>query len=315
MDFNSWAQQSDTVKVYLVETSARQLSDGSELPLYFATQDIVLNDRFYLGCVTGLPRLTRASDSILTPGHVSSWGELELLLEMDYRPDPGRTVTWLDLLSGDYTFQGQPLVIKLGGDPALGFTYADFQTIFAGYLVKPDWTDTQATFTVADRAAELARKVPDYQLPQTPVDANGVAAQVDVHGVAVLGDGVDEVSWGQTLPIVLGAVKNYKPVLITSANRAGYAGTSLAYAYLWKYGLACHCIQSIDNVYMGGVRLDPSYWVWVQKDLSPVTPDQQGAAQMAASGSYSGALTARQWLVQIDSVAAGAAIGQATFRW
>ena len=66
-----------------METAARKLSDGSALPLYFATQD----GAFYLGCVSGLPRLTRTSNGILTPSHVSS-GELELLIEMDYMPDP-----------------------------------------------------------------------------------------------------------------------------------------------------------------------------------------------------------------------------------
>lgn len=290
VDFNAWAQRSDTEKVYLVETSVQRLSDGAVFPLYLASRNILLEDRFYLACVIGLPRLIRQATSALTPNRVSTWGELELELEPDYRPDAQNSIPWMDLLSSAYNFRGQPLIIRVG-DPA--WAYGDFQTIFTGRLDKYSYDDATLTAVVYDKAQDLIQKIPHYALPESPR--------------------VEEDRWDESVPLVLGPAKNYKPALITAANPG---------AYPWKYALACHVIQALQNAYWNNALLDAGYYTVVQKDLLPPRKDGEGAAVMDIFGPYTGALVQAEWLIEIDSITAlnsrgesGPAVGLATFRW
>lgn len=290
VDFNVWAQKSDTEKVYLVETSVRRISDGAILPLYLSNRNILLEDRFYLGCTIGLPRLMRQANGMLSPNRISTWGELELQLEQDYRPDAQNSVTWLDLLSSAYNFRGQALTIKVG-DPA--WAYADFKTVFIGRLDKYYNDDTSMTAVVYDKAQDLKQKLPDNALPESPR--------------------VAEDSWDAAVPLVLGPGKNYKPTLITTTNPG---------AYPWKYALGCHVLQALVNAYWNNSLLGAGTYSFVQKDLLPARKDGEGSAVLDVFGLYTGALVQAEWLIEIDSVTAlnsqgnsGPAVGLATFRW
>jgi hypothetical protein len=290
VNFTVWAQKSDTEKVYLVETSVRRLSDGAILPLYLASQNILLETRFYLGCTIGLPRLIRQANGILNPNRVSTWGELELQLEPDYCPDAQNSVNWLELLSSAYNFRGQPLTIKVG-DPA--WAYADFMTIFTGRLDKYSFDDTSMQAVVYDKAQDLNQKMPDYALPESPR--------------------VVEDSWDAAVPLVMGAAKNYKPTLITSASPGGYP---------WKYALCCHVLHDVLNAYWSNALLSSGAISFVQKDVLPARKDGEGSAVLDVFGPYTGALSVAEWLVEIDSITAlnsqgnsGPAVGLARFRW
>jgi hypothetical protein len=290
LDFNVWAQKSDTEKVYLVETSVRRLADGAILPLYLANRDILLEDRFYLGCTIGLPRLIRQANGSLSPNRISTWGELELRLEQDYRPDAQNSIPWLDLLSSAYNFRGQALTIKVG-DPA--WTYADFRTIFAGGLDKYRYDDTTMTAVVYDKTQDLKQKLPDYALPESPR--------------------VEEDRWDEVVPLVLGPAKNYKPALITTANPG---------AYPWKYALSCHVLDSLVNAYWNNTLLAGSNYSFVQKDLLPARKDGIGSAVIDLFGPYTGSLIQAEWMIEIDSITAlnsegnsGPAVGLATFKY
>ena len=291
VDFNAWAQRSDTEKVYLVEISVQRLSDGAVLPLYFANQTVILEDRCYVGTNVELPRLTRKTNNTLSPNHIPTWGELELALEMDYLPDAYRSVTWLELLSPAYNFLGRPLRILLGGKD---FAYGDFQPVFEGNIGGMTWDDAQVTLTLYDKSDDLKKKAPDYELPESPQ--------------------VIEENWNQIVPLVLGPVKNYMPPLITASNPG---------AYPYKYALAPHVIQSVDHLYMNCLSRSFSvYGQFHQRDLSPIRRDAQGNAGLAASGPYIGSLIKADWRLQIDSVTrpnedevSGPEVGLATFRW
>jgi hypothetical protein len=285
--FAEWAARSDTLKIYLVELSAVKVTDLSTVALYLANHPYATaggGSKFFVPCVSGLPRLTRQSNDTLDPNHVPSWGELEILVEPDYRPDAGRTVSWNTLLSPDYNFLGQPLTIKVGGED---FAYADFQTVFSGRIGGVSWKDNLATFTIYDKARDLAKKIPDYELPESPRVIEG--------------------SWDQAVPIVLGSVRNYKPVLIN---------TGLPGSYPYKYALAAHVLHAVDAVYFNGLEYySPAHWIWTQQDVSPSRKDGDGSAIMDTYGPYTGAALEVNWLVQIDSVTGGTEVGQATFRW
>lgn len=288
--WQEWAARSDTRKIYLVELTALKVADLSALSLYLANHPFS-TDKFYIPCVSSLPRLTRTSNDTLDFNHMPSWGELEILIEPDYKPDTGRTKSWNELLSPAYNFLGQPLTIKLGGDD---FAYEDFKTVFTGRIGGVKWTDNLVTFTIYDKSQDLAKKVPDYEMPESPR--------------------VTENSWDQIVPLVVGSVKNYKPVLIN---------TNLPGSYPNKYALAVHAINALLRVYLNGIEYgSPAQWIWTQMDLSPARKDGEGSAIMDTFGPYAGSLFKADWLVQIDSIGAlnsqgnsGPEVGLATFRW
>lgn len=287
IDFDLWSQKSDAMRIFLVETSAMRIADGYLLPLYFATQTVVLEDRCYLGTRIGLPRLSRQANDILSPNHVSTWGELELAIEPDYRPDAYRSVTWLELLSPAWNLRDQPLIILMGGE---GFAYSDFKPVFTGRVGNYNWDDSKLTLTIYDKTKSLDITMPDYELPDSPQ--------------------VVEESYDQTVPAILGKVNNFKPILITTTNPG---------AYPWKYALSCHVMQALDAV---NGNNSPTSYAWIPKDVFPARKDGEGSAIMYTFGPYTGSLLIAEWVVQIDSITAlnsagnsGPEVGLATFRW
>ncbi|MCX5887986.1 MAG: hypothetical protein NTY36_00875 [Deltaproteobacteria bacterium] len=291
--WQDWANRPGEVRIFLVELSARRLADGAAVPLYLSNYYAAFPGRQYLPCVQGLPELTRQANDTLTANHVPVWGELTLFITPEFCPDAGDAIAWNELLTPElYSLESQPLTILLGG---AGFAYEDFRPVFSGWCFKHYQTDDNLlTLTLYDKSRDLETKVPDYELPESPR--------------------VDEGSWNQAVPAVLGKVKNYKPSLILN-NIADY--------YTMKYALACHVIQALDDLYRDNVpQSTPHNYLLIQKDLFPAAKDGDGAAVMDPSGPYTGALNRAEWLVQIDSITrlneigqAGPSVGLATFRW
>ncbi|MBM4301654.1 MAG: hypothetical protein FJ121_09005 [Deltaproteobacteria bacterium] len=287
IDFDRWIQKSDAVRIFLVETSAMRIADGFLLPLYFATHTVILDERCYLGTQIGLPRLSSPANPILSPNHVSTWGELELDIEPNYRPDAFSSVTWLELLSPAWNLRDQPLIILMGGE---GFAYGDFRQVFTGRVGQYNWVDNKLTLAIYDKTKSLEITIPDYELPES---------------VQVV-----EESWDQTVPAILGRVKNYKPILITTTNPG---------IYPWKYALACHVCHALDAV--NGDNAPISHG-WAPKDVFPARKDGEGSAGMYTFGPYTGSLIRAEWIIQIDSITAlnsqgssGPEVGLATYRW
>ena len=288
--FEEWAGTPGRLQIFLVETSARRVADGAVIPLYFADYPPDNLSRFYLPCIKEMPRLTRQGNDTLSPNHVPTWGDLTLWVEMDYRPDGGNAITWRELLSPAYTFVGQPLVLKVGGEE---FAEGDYYTLFTGHVGGVSWDegDGTATLRLYDKGQDLERKIPDFELGESAL--------------------VDKDSWDQLVPLPLGIVKNYSPLLIRAVG---------ANAYL--YALAGAVIGALDAVYYSAVPANPATYVFTQKDVSPANKDAQGAAVLLTSGPYTGAAVQREWLIQIDSITAlnsqgdsGPEVGLATFRW
>lgn len=215
MNFQDWARQSDTKKIYLVEMIAVKRDDLSQINLYLASEDVVLADRAYIGAVQGLPRLTRQGSDALEGNSVPTWGELEILIEPDLRPDPKNSLSWSELLSEDYVIEGRPLIIKLGGE---GFGPADYVTIFNGYVgPAPQYDDELLTLTIYDKSYLLELlQVPDYIIPDTA--------------------DVPEGSRGQVIPIPYGRCKNYKPVIIAD-NTFAVAACRVKSAQVYVNGI------------------------------------------------------------------------------
>jgi hypothetical protein len=281
--FEEWAGKSGLLQIFLVETSAMRVADGAIIPLYFSDYPPDNLSRFYLPCIKEMPRLTRQSNDTLTPNHVPTWGDLTLWAQMDYKPDGANSLTWRELLSGAYTFIGQPLVLKVGGEE---FGEADYYTLFTGHIGGASWDEGAGTvtFRLYDKGQDLDRKIPNFELPESPF--------------------VAEDSWNQLIPLPLGTVKNYKPVLIRQISGSVYL-----------YALAGAVIHALDVVYYKAAAAGAGLWTFNQKDVSPAAKDAEGSAILETFGSYTGAAVQREWIIQIDSITLGSEVGQATFRY
>lgn len=280
--------------VYLVELNVRKLADGSIVPLYFSNRPVYFADKQFLPAVSSLSDLDRAANDTMSPAYLPTYGDLTIFISGTYKPDADNSKEWNLLLYKDtYTMQGQGVVIKIGleTDP-----YANFTTVFEGKVGEVTWTDLELTLTLYDKAKDLEANIPDYELPES--------------------EHVIEDSWEQTVPLIIGEVKNYTPTLINS----GIAG-----AYPCKYALACHAIDSLVTVYFNQiVATSPAQYLFTQMDISPPKKDSAlgGSALMDAFGPYSGLLFKANWLIRVDSITIpnsqgsfGPGIGLATFKW
>lgn len=297
-DLTTYLNRGNADLIYLVELNACLLTDGSLLPLYFSSRPFYAADKQFLPCISSLSDLDRAGNDTMEPAYLPTWGNISFLITGAYKPDAENAIPWNLLLYKDtYTFVGQSLMIKIG---AAGDDYADFTIIFTGQIGEVSWTDNELTFTIYDKAQELETKYPDYELPES--------------------DQVEEDSWDQSIPIVLGEVKNYTPVLIKT-NSITEGGVT----YTDKYALACHTIASLTNVYFDQiVASTPSQYLFKKTDVSPPYKDtiEGGTVTINSYGPYTGSLLQAKWIIQIDSITAlnsqgdsGSEVGLATFRW
>lgn len=297
-DLTTYLNRGNADLIYLVELNACLLTDGSLLPLYFSSRPFYAADKQFLPCISSLSDLDRAGNDTMDPAYLPTWGDISFLITGAYKPDAENAIPWNLLLYKDtYTFAGQSLTIKIG---VVGDNYTDFTTIFTGQVGEVSWTDAELTFTIYDKAQELETKYPDYELPES--------------------EQVEEDSWDQSVPIVLGEVKNYTPVLIKTDSIIEGGVT-----YTDKYALACHTIASLTNVYFDQVVAStPSQYLFKKTDVSPPHKDtiEGGTVTINSYGPYTGSLLQAKWIIQIDSITAlnsqgvsGSEVGLATFRW
>lgn len=291
LTFEEWAGRSGQLQIFLITTSVLRVADGAIIPLYFSDYPPDRLSRFYLPCIKEMPRLTRQSNDTLTPNHVPTWGDLTLWAKnLEYKPDGANSISWREMLSSAYTFIGQPLVLKVGGEE---FAEADYYTLFTGHIGRVSWDEGEGTITfrLYDKGQELDHKIPSFELPESIF--------------------VDEDSWNQVIPLPLGTVKNFEPVLIRETT----PGTCL-------YALAGAVIHALDNIYYNGAPPGAGYWTFRQKDVSPANKDGEGSASMETFGAYTGGAVQQEWLVQIESISAlnsqgnsGPEVGLARFRY
>jgi len=291
LTFEEWAGRSGQLQIFLITASVMRVADGAIIPLYFSDYPADRLSRFYLPCIKEMPRLTRQSNDTLTPNHVPTWGDLTLWAkDLEYKPDGANSISWREMLSSAYTFIGQDLVLKVGGEE---FAEADYYTLFSGHIGGVSWDvgDGTITFRLYDKAQELDLKIPSFEL-----------------GESVF---VDEDSWNQLIPLPLGTVKNYKPILVRETT----PGSCL-------YALAGAVIHALDNIYYNGAPAGAGLWTFKQKDVSPANKDGEGSASLETFGTYAGVAVQQEWLVQIDSITAlnsqgnsGPEVGLATFRY
>jgi len=283
-EFQTWLEKGISDRVFLVELSAIDLSDGSTVSIYLSTAPFYHSDKQFIPCVSEIPTIDRKGDSTLNAIYLPTYGNLILFIDSDYMPDSERTTPWSLLLYKEgYNFRGCPMSIKMGGGD---MDYEDFQTVFTGKIGNLEWLDNSISMTVYDKCKDLEIKIPTYELPENP--------------------GIDSNSWGTLVPLVLGTVRNYKPVFLRPDTGRGYL-----------YALSCGVIKSVDTIYFNGAPLDhyPYPVSIVYKDISPALVDANGMAVIGTGGVFSGTATQREWLVQIDSIDDGTQVGEATFRW
>lgn len=284
--------------IYLVEFNVLKLADGSVVPLYFSNKPFYAADKQFLPAIASISDLDRSGNDTIDPAYLPTWGDMSFLITGAYKPDAENSIAWNLLLYKDsYTMAGQALTIKIGTP---GDAYAAFTTIFTGQIGEISWTDAELNLTVYDKAKELETKYPDYELPES--------------------EQVEEDSWDQSVPIILGQVKNYTPVLIKTDPIIEGAIT-----YTNKYALACHVIDSLVNVYFDQVVVaTPAQYFFFKKDVSPPKKDTIGGGTVFiySYGPYTGTLLRAKWVLQIDSItalnsqgASGSEVGLATFRW
>lgn len=277
--WSDWAKESSVKRIYLAEITVQKIADLSTLTLYLSNYGYASETYFYIPCLSGLPRLTRQSNDTLTANSVPSWGDLEIFLEMDYRPDPANSLPWSTLLGEDYNFIGQAVIIKLGGEC---LAYADFETIFSGKISNLEYDRSRLTLEIGDKILDLERKeLPVLTLPET--------------------SDIPEANRGAPVPEIFGRVQYYKPLLINEA-----AG---------KFILAGHVVRDIVSIYISGLPVSSPGSYWTQFDYSWITKTGTGSATLVPSGTYSGSLVQVEYTLEIDDVSAGYEIGQATFKF
>jgi hypothetical protein len=286
MMFKAWANLPIAKRIYLVETSAKRMFDAYDIfYLYLSNHPIAFSDRQYVPCVSGVPSLTREMNDTLTANSVPTWGDLEILIDKVTKPDSENSISWNWLLSEYYNFLGRDIVILVGGED---WAYEDFRVIFQGKIGGQSHDEQYLTWTLYDKGAELERKeLPSYVLPDL--------------------SSIPESNRGSAIPVPLGRVRFYQPILINESTG------------LW--GLSAGIINDILSCRLNGIV---TAYTWEQKDISPVYPDDYntGSAVMVATGPYTGALTEVVWLIEIDSITTensegdyGPEIGLATFQW
>ncbi len=304
VEFVDWAMQGDVEKIFLVELSALKISDLSSINLCLSNLPFYFSDRQFIPCLSGLPTIDRKANDTLSPNNCPTWGELEFLIDPDFKPNQERTTSWGELLGDAWNFIGQPLTIRVGGP---GFAYGDFIKIFDGSIGGVgEWTNNTLPLTIYDKSHDLETKIPDWGM-------NSVF--------------VSESNRDKALPIMLGQCFNIKPIRMFSAETfttGSYAGFFQplgplsppgAPDYLVnKWALAGHVIYSVDDIFDNGVASLGGVFSFVQKDVSIPSKDANGAAQMWAYGSYAGGEWKREWLIEIDSTVTGS-IWDSTFRW
>jgi hypothetical protein len=297
-DLTTQLNQGNADLIYLVEFNILKLADGSLTPLYFSNKSFYDVDKQFLPAISSISDLDRAGNDTMDPAYLPTWGDMSFLIAGSYKPDAENSITWNLLLYKDtYTMVGQSLTIKIGGAED---AYAAFTIIFSGRIGEVSWTDGELNLTIYDKAKELETKYPDYDLPES--------------------EQVEEDSWDQTVPIILGQVKNYTPVLIkTEAVVEGLV------TYSNKYALACHVIDSLVNVYFDQViAATPSQYYFRKTDVSPPKKDTIGGGTVTIKsfGPYTGTLLRAKWVIQIFSITdlnsqgvAGSEVGLAWFKW
>lgn len=297
-DLFTQLNRGNTDDIFLVEFNVLKLADGSLTPLYFSNKPFYAADKQFLPAISSISDLDRSGNDTMDPAYLPTWGDMSFLITGAYKPDAENSIAWNLLLYKDtYTMAGQALTINIGTP---GDAYVDFTIIFTGQVGEISWTDTELNLTVYDKAQELETKYPDYELPES--------------------EQVEEDSWDQSVPIILGEVKNYTPVLIKTDPV-----TEGGVTYSNKYALACHVIDSLVNVYFDQVvAATPAQYLFKKTDMSPPKKDTIGGGTVFihSYGPYTGTLLQAKWIIQIDSITAlnslgvsGSEVGLATFRW
>lgn len=279
--FDDWLQDNAALRIFLVELQALKLADESTVTLYLSTHPFYHTDRQYIPCVAEIPSIDCQGGDVTDPAYLPTYGDLVIHLEPEFAPDQDRAITWnLLLYKDDYNFQGQAVTVFLGGE---GMAYGDFATIFTGFVGDVRWSDNSLTLAIYDKLKQLDIQIPSFDLPDSVF--------------------INQESWGATLPLPLGLVQHYAPIFLSTL----YNGI--------KYVLAGGVINSIQAVYLNEIAIDPMFYQLNQKDISPAAKDAYGSFSLDTYGPYTGSATVQEWLIQIDSVATGTEIGQATFRW
>lgn len=297
MSVNDW--------IFLVETSAVRLADRVEFPLYLAKPGTVkFPHACYLGQVAELPRLTRQADSSTEPRRVPVWGELRLAFTPESRPDRDNSISWSQILSPEFNLLHRPLTIKAG---LRGEAYEAFGTIFQGRISDlGPWSNGGVSLTLRDKTKEFEQVASDYSFPESPL--------------------VLEEAYGTEVGLVLGYCRNVTPQLFAISSFYGppwfppFVLPAAPYQNRWV--LSAGLINQVVQVYYKGAPAAPGLFTFVRADVSPAIKNGQGTAEMIAYGPYTGALSAAEWLVVIDSITAhnsrgesGPEVGLAWFRY
>lgn len=186
----------------------------------FSTRAIYLDDNYYEERLKSAPQISFSKDPLF-------WGILRF------------SENTIDLLNGDGYFDdfvqldiyGQPARVKFGG-PDLA--YADFRTLFTGYVEKFSVNAERFSVSVADDRKKLSRKL--------PVNYWDATTYADIKSSNV----------GKPIPLAWGDIRN-APVVCTNEDESGTPAT-----YSFKIcDTTNHPIDAITKVYVNGVEVTP----------------------------------------------------------
>ena len=186
----------------------------------FSTRAIYLDDNYYEERLKSAPRISFSKDPLF-------WGILRF------------SENTIDLLNGDGYFDdfvqldiyGQPARVKFGS-PDLD--YADFRTLFTGYVEKFSVDAERFSVSVADDRKKLSRKLPVNYWDDTTYS--------DIKPSNV----------GKPIPLAWGDIRN-APVVCTNEDEAG---TPASYSFK-ICDTTNHAIDAITTVYVNGVEVTP----------------------------------------------------------
>lgn len=340
--FSEWAAARDTEKVCCLEMQAVNISTGATVALYFATDGGVWDGTHYFEpYLKAIPQINHRAQKITGGSSFVSFAEIEFNLARGKTVDPAGTLTWEDLID-DYSFDGQPNTIKVGG-PELD--YSAWGVVLVGVSGQASHGQGIVTITARSKAATVAElevppnvygndTFPAWQASTafsagyliSPTTDNGHYYECTTAGTSgggepswpttdggTVSDGgtvwtcrtIPDATQGQARPLCYGQRSHVSPKLIAED------ATNSVCLYQF-HDPAISQVQAFDAVYINGAPVTSGFSTslvgcWVKfntKPDGPVTLDVKGAQPAGGYVDSPGDIF-KQMLIDLGGVATG----------
>ncbi len=209
--------------------------------LYFATESVTLNDKFYEPRIESAPSISQETESILSGFSIIGAGDLVM----------NNNDGFFNVIIDKFVWENRIITIKFGGEDLV---YSEYATVFTGQIYNKFWNEEEVSFNVRDNQTSLLRSIPETIYN----DTDNPNADPNIIGLPV--------------PIAYGTfVERTAPTLFVQdeSNKADGDGNLVIFT------IADHTVNSADNAWVSPDNGDTWFQLTAQ---SPNTdaPDTAG---------------------------------------